>query len=294
MSIKSVEEIEMKDFSPKKTEARPQRRDKVEEVGSSTVLFNPETPPLERRHPLVKSTSLDTVLRPFTETELTDVDATSFETTIHPPTEPDSDGKVSFELHRKGSSSGADTTTLKPYHMVEWDGKKIRLTQVHNDGKETRQVGLTEAEWESIAKEQIALWDAAKKVNNLFHFSQSSLHVESGTWKFCPAAGQPVETVDLGNPSSTPTSQYAIPSLRTPLTNTQNLFKKHLVKPTLLAVVHGNPPKIALPSEPKPLKKDPMATPPLPAPPPVEEIPWYRIDKKFSAWWNKPKPEETA
>lgn len=172
---------------------------------------------------------------------------------------------------------GSDTT-LKAFHMVEWNGKKYRLTYTYNDGTQTRQMGLAKQDWEKIAQEQISMWNAAKGANAQFSFSNSSFHVESGTWKFRTSAGSSIETIDFNSPSLS-ASPYA--SILPTVNKAQEIFKRTKVKARPMQFIRGNPPKPSMPSQKKPEKKDQPLDPLNPPPPPPQNVPWYRLDKKI-------------
>jgi hypothetical protein len=214
---------------------------------------------------------------------------TSFDTTLRTnPTSPEQAApQLEISLKKTGSSSD---TTIKSYHMVEWNGKRYRLTQTHFDGTQNRYLGFTEDEWESIAKAEIEIWNKAQESNSHFDFSNYTHNVDTGVLKYREAPGLPVQTIDLMNSAST-ASQAPYANILPTIRKAQEVQRK--VKPHAMKFVR-NPPRPTLPSRKKPEKPPAPPANPLNSPlPPPEEIPWYRLDKRIANWFKKPSPPDS-
>jgi hypothetical protein len=195
--------------------------------------------------------------------------------------------QLEISLKKTGSSSD---TTIKSYHMVEWNGKRYRLTQTHFDGTQNRYLGFTEEHWKVIAEAQKDIWEKARESNPHFDFSNLTHNVDTGVVKYREAPGQPVQTIDLTNPSSTASpAPYAdiLPTIR----KAQEVQKR--VKPYPMKFTRGNPPRPTLASRKKPEKPPAPPANPLDSTPPPENIDWWRIDKKIANWFKKPSPPDS-
>jgi hypothetical protein len=184
---------------------------------------------------------------------------------------------VALQLENRG-----DTTEFKSYHIVQWNGKKYRLTHLFNDGTQTQNIGFTENDWKKLADQQIAMWETAKAADALFTFSNSSFHVESGSWKYRPTTGSPIKTVDstdasLGRAISAVQSAFDFDRLRT--------------KGRPMSFVRGNPPRPTLAAHQRPPAPPSPPASPLAVPPALPEvIPWYRIDKHLKNLFSGTSP----
>lgn len=172
-------------------------------------------------------------------------------------------------------SVGPDTTVYKSHRLVEWNGKKYRLTHLFNDGAETHQIGFTDREWNEIETQQIAMWNAAQAADAQFAFTNSSFHVESRTWKYRPAAQSPITTVDATDPSVGRTIAAIQPHL---------MRVKDLGRP--MKFVRGNPPRPRLAHQRPPAPPSPPPAPLVPPVAPPAVIPWYRIDQHLKKLFN--------
>lgn len=201
--------------------------------------------------------------------------------------------QLNLNLQRMHGNNNQDPA-IKTYHMVTWNNKTYRLTQLYNDGTTVRQIGFTETDWDKIAQKQIAVWNAALQANPQFTFSNSSLNVESGTFKYRQTAGEPVQTIDCNDQNSP--AQHA--ATRTAITALKDLFapaNPNRVKHHPMETIRGNPPQPTLASE-KPNENPPLDqpqdvlnNPPVPEP---ESVDWWRFDKKiknfFTGIFNPP------
>jgi hypothetical protein len=178
---------------------------------------------------------------------------------------------------------------VRPYHIVEYNGKKYRLTHTQKSGGEPRHIGYAQEDWEKIASHMVEIWDKLKQSDPNSSFTSGNLSVNEGVWKQRSASGKPIETLEFLNPSQAATFAPLIPSLD----KIKNLLPQ-LTPHTMN--YERNPPKPKTPGEDlhQPPKPQPVVDP-LHEPPP-EELPWYspsRWGKKIMSLFSK-KEESNA
>jgi hypothetical protein len=151
------------------------------------------------------------------------------------------------------------SSAVRPYYIVEWNGKKYRLTHTQKGSNgESRHVGYIPEDWEKMASQMIEIWDALKQSSPNFAFASGNLSVGEGIWKQRSESGKPTETFTPATPS---------------LDKVKNLLPK-LTPHTMN--YERTPPKLKTPEE--DLRQPPKSQPviePLHEEPPPEALPWY-------------------
>ena len=210
----------------------------------------------------------------------TDVEATLRpSSTLHERPTDANENDVTFTARSVENVGSIAQKAIKSYHMVQWEGKKIRISHIVNDGTQIRQSGFTEEDWKKIAEQQVALWDKTKETNNTFAFEKLSFHVDSATMQFRPSVSRAIETIKFNDPALPAT--YA--DVRPLALKTQELFQSNLVKIHPLHQIEGNTPRL-FPFEQRPHQQPAPLENPVHAPPPAppeEEGFLTRLGKKI-------------
>ncbi len=203
---------------------------------------------------------------------------------LHAHPSESNDNDLSLTARSVENVSSVAQKAIKSYHMIQWEGKKIRISHIVNDGTQIRQSGLTEEDWKKIAEQQIALWDKTKEADPTFTVEKLSFHVDSATMQYRSTTSRAIETINFNDPSLPAT--YA--DVRPLALKTQELFQNNLVKIHPLHQIEGTTPRL-FPFEQRPVQpqaplQNPVYTPPS-APPPEEGF-FTRLGKKIKNFFS--------
>ncbi len=200
------------------------------------------------------------------------------------PATPANPSGLRVVLDRVGAGANNSYT---PYHTIEWNGKKYDLSYTHNDGNQTHTLGFTREDWEKVATDLKAVWNARKNQDPQFGFSVGRFDTDKGTWMHRTDSNTPTQTFEFTagtNPDYAAVLPLAI--------KVQDLFRNQVRAQCFESKPNPRPaqPAPGQPAQPAQPPVDPLAPPPAA---PAEE-PWYvqlknKVGSAVGSVWDKVK-----